>query len=108
MGFDKDGRDDSEASETETASKIPPNEDNVEEHHPGISRKASESSLCPTEDEDDDEERKIELGPQCTLKEQFEKDKVGWFMFQFQCFFFSLFLCLLLVIYLSFFCLKYY
>ena len=87
MGFDKDGRDDSEASETETASKIPPNEDNVEEH-PGISRKASENSLCPTEDEDDDEERKIELGPQRTLKEQFEKDKVDWFVslliFQFQ------------------------
>ena len=78
MGFDKDGRDDSEASETKT-SKTPPNEDNVEEH-PGISRKASENSLCPTEDEDDDEERKIELGPQRTLKEQLEKDKVGWFV----------------------------
>ncbi|XP_022721051.1 rho GDP-dissociation inhibitor 1-like [Durio zibethinus] len=73
MGFDND-RNDSEASETKT-SKIPPNEDNVEEHHPGISIKASESSLCPTEDEDDDEERKIELGPQCSLKEHFEKDK---------------------------------
>ena len=30
-----------------------------------------------TEDEDDDEERKLELGPQCTLKEQLEKDKVS-------------------------------
>ncbi|XP_022716197.1 rho GDP-dissociation inhibitor 1-like isoform X1 [Durio zibethinus] len=75
MGFDKDGRDDSEASETKTASKMPPNEENVEENHAEINRKASESSLCPTEDEYDDEERKIELGPQCTLKEQFEKDK---------------------------------
>ncbi|XWS15491.1 hypothetical protein CRYUN_Cryun34aG0005000 [Craigia yunnanensis] len=74
MGSDKDARDDNEASETKT-SKMPPNEDNVEEHHPGINRKASESSFCPTEDEDDDEERKIELGPQRTLKEQLEKDK---------------------------------
>ncbi|XVE87686.1 hypothetical protein DITRI_Ditri19aG0007500 [Diplodiscus trichospermus] len=75
MGFDKDGRDDNEASETKTASKKNPDEDNVGEHHPGISKKASESSICPTEDEDDDEERKIELGPQCSLREQLEKDK---------------------------------
>ncbi|XVF28001.1 hypothetical protein REPUB_Repub14bG0158200 [Reevesia pubescens] len=75
MGFDKDGKDGNEASETKTAPKTPPNVDNVEERHPPISRKASESSLTPTEDEDDDEERKIELGPQCTLKEQLEKDK---------------------------------
>ncbi|KAK6265075.1 hypothetical protein SCA6_020509 [Theobroma cacao] len=75
MGFDKDGRDDSEASETKTEPKTPPNEGDVVEHHPAIARKASESSLCPTEDEDDDEERKIELGPQFTLKEQLEKDK---------------------------------
>ncbi|KAK9031633.1 hypothetical protein V6N11_055926 [Hibiscus sabdariffa] len=36
-----------------------------------------ESSFCPTEDEDDvdDEEREIELGPKCTLREQLEKDK---------------------------------
>ena len=32
-------------------------------------------------DEDDEEERKIELGPQCTLKEQLEKDKVLFFVF---------------------------
>ncbi|KAG8494365.1 hypothetical protein CXB51_012088 [Gossypium anomalum] len=79
MGFDKEGSaTDSEASETKTPSKIPPNEDAVDGHHPpGINRKASESSLCPTEDEDDDdeEEREIELGPKCTLKEQLEKDK---------------------------------
>ncbi|XP_022723963.1 rho GDP-dissociation inhibitor 1-like [Durio zibethinus] len=75
MGFDQDGGDDTEVSETKPASKMPPNEDNVEEIHPGISKNASESSLCPTEEEDDDEERKIELGPQCTLKEQLEKDK---------------------------------
>ncbi|KAE8736210.1 Rho GDP-dissociation inhibitor 1 [Hibiscus syriacus] len=78
MGLDKDGTVvDIEASETKTASKMPTNGDNVEGHHPGFSRKASESSFCPTEDEDDhdDEEREIELGPNCTLKEQVEKDK---------------------------------
>ncbi|KAK8642242.1 hypothetical protein V6N13_011596 [Hibiscus sabdariffa] len=78
MGFDKDGTVvDSETSETKTASKMPPNGGSVEGHHPGFSRKASESSFCPTEDEDDDddEEREIELGPKCTLKEQLEKDK---------------------------------
>ncbi|GMI91430.1 SUPERCENTIPEDE1 [Hibiscus trionum] len=77
MGFDKDGTVDSEASETKTAPKMPPNGGGVEGHHPGFSRKASEASFCPTEDEDDDddEEREIELGPKCTLKEQLEKDK---------------------------------
>ncbi|KAK9011374.1 hypothetical protein V6N11_044226 [Hibiscus sabdariffa] len=56
---------------------MPPNGGSVEGHHPGFSRKASESSFCPTEDEDDDddEEREIELGPKCTLREQLEKDK---------------------------------
>ncbi|OMO76943.1 RHO protein GDP dissociation inhibitor [Corchorus capsularis] len=77
MGFDKDGGDDTEASESKTVAATPPNEENVEEHQPsgGMSRRASQSSLCQTEDEEDDEERVIELGPQCTLKEQFEKDK---------------------------------
>ncbi|CAH9093493.1 unnamed protein product [Cuscuta epithymum] len=41
-----------------------------------ISRHMSESSMYTTEDEEDDEtESKIQLGPQVTLKEQFEKDK---------------------------------
>lgn len=84
MGFDKEGSaTDSEASETKTPSKIPRNEDADDRHHPpGINRKASESSLCPTEDEDDDdeEEREIELGPKCSLKEQLEKDKVRSFV----------------------------
>ncbi|KAL4333897.1 hypothetical protein GQ457_07G027970 [Hibiscus cannabinus] len=78
MGFDKDGTVvDSETSETKTASKMPPNGASVEGHNPGFSRNASESSFCPTEDEDedDDEGREIELGPKCTLKEQLEKDK---------------------------------
>ncbi|XAR55298.1 hypothetical protein NMG60_11035334 [Bertholletia excelsa] len=40
-----------------------------------ITRNKSETSLCATEEEDDDEGGNIELGPQYTLKEQFEKDK---------------------------------
>ena len=45
----------------------------------GLKRSMSESSFYATEDEDEDEEgnnSKIQLGPQCTLKEQFEQDKV--------------------------------
>lgn len=42
-----------------------------------LSRKMSEASICAAEDDEDEEGRKIELGPQCTLKEQLEKDKVG-------------------------------
>ncbi|XP_060212730.1 rho GDP-dissociation inhibitor 1-like [Lycium barbarum] len=53
--------------------------DSEVEHEPGeknVSRQMSESSLYTTEDEEEDEtNNKIELGPQCTLKEQFEKDK---------------------------------
>ncbi|KAK8515884.1 hypothetical protein V6N13_096789 [Hibiscus sabdariffa] len=78
---------------------MPPNGGSVEGHHPGFSRKASESSFCPTEDEDDDddEEREIELGPKCTLREQLEKDKVdllNLFIFRFQFFFLPVFQCL--------------
>ncbi|ESQ29152.1 hypothetical protein EUTSA_v10023681mg [Eutrema salsugineum] len=43
----------------------------------GLSRKNSESSLSPTEDdeEDDHEDKKPVLGPMIALKEQLEKDK---------------------------------
>lgn len=58
-----------------------PNEENVNEPSGGLSRHMSENSICATEDEEDDEERKIELGPQYTLKEQFEKDKVCFVLF---------------------------
>ena len=81
MGFDEKNKE--EVSETAATTKTPPNEEenNVDEPKSGgISRKTSESSLYGTdqEEEDDEEtnERKIELGPQCTLKEQLEKDKV--------------------------------
>ncbi|XP_057415945.1 rho GDP-dissociation inhibitor 1-like [Lotus japonicus] len=46
-----------------------------EHHERNLSRHVSESSIAITEDDDDDLERKIELGPQVTLKEQLEKDK---------------------------------
>lgn len=41
-----------------------------------LSRKNSHSSLSPTEDDDEDEDRTLELGPMIALKEQLEKDKV--------------------------------
>ncbi|GAU14688.1 hypothetical protein TSUD_203370 [Trifolium subterraneum] len=41
----------------------------------GLSRHMSEGSIAVPEDDDDDVERKIDLGPQFTLKEQLEKDK---------------------------------
>lgn len=47
------------------------------ENHGNMKRVESEPSLCETEDEGEDAEgNKIQVGPQCTLKEQFEKDKV--------------------------------
>ena len=88
MGFDEKNKD--EVSQTKATTKTPPNEEehNVDEPKSGgISRKMSQSSLYATdqEEEDDDEshERKIELGPQYTLKEQLEKDKVCLFSFLF-------------------------
>lgn len=75
MGLDdKDKSNKSEVS-GETMPKTPPNEENVDEQSGGMSRQMSENSISVTEDEEDDEDRKIELGPQYTLKEQFEKDK---------------------------------
>lgn len=49
----------------------------------GLSRKNSTSSLSPTEDDDEDDrdDRKPELGPMIALKEQLERDKVFYFIF---------------------------
>lgn len=45
-----------------------------------IKRSASDSSLASmSAAEEEEEESKIQLGPQCSLKEQLEKDKVGLF-----------------------------
>ncbi|AES92714.1 rho GDP-dissociation inhibitor 1 isoform X1 [Medicago truncatula] len=40
-----------------------------------LSRHMSDSSVAATEDDDDDVDKKIDVGPQFTLKEQLEKDK---------------------------------
>ncbi|KAL5583294.1 hypothetical protein UlMin_015736 [Ulmus minor] len=81
MGFDDKDQEAaeksaSEVSETKKTEATGQDEETVGETT-GISRTMSESSLYATENEDDEEDegKKIELGPQCTLKEQFEKDK---------------------------------
>lgn len=43
--------------------------------HGTLSRNNSHSSLSPTED-DEDEDKNLELGPMIALREQLEKDKV--------------------------------
>ncbi|EEF41793.1 Rho GDP-dissociation inhibitor, putative [Ricinus communis] len=81
MGSDENNSE--EVSETKTASAKSPSAVGAEEQHRvdeskigGLSRQMSESSIYATDqEEEDDEERKIELGPQYTLKEQLEKDK---------------------------------
>lgn len=63
-----------EVTETKTPQKAPT--DGEEEFKTGMTRQPSESSIYATDqEEEEDEERKIELGPQYTLKEQLEKDK---------------------------------
>lgn len=64
----------------------------------GLSIKMSETSICAAEDDEDEEGRKIELGPQCTLKAQLEKDKVSIsFSFSFFGFEQTFGLCLVLI-----------
>ncbi|OWM83341.1 hypothetical protein CDL15_Pgr012822 [Punica granatum] len=73
------GHDDNKGAEkTEqqpAGTKTPTNAEEEEEHK--IHRSPSESSIYATEEEDDEDGggKKIDLGPQCTLKEHFEKDK---------------------------------
>ncbi|KAJ1422785.1 Rho protein GDP-dissociation inhibitor [Sesbania bispinosa] len=66
MGFDEN----KETGQTSTESA-----GEQEAHNEPFSRQASESSIYATEEEEDEDGTKIELGPQCTLKEQLEKDK---------------------------------
>ncbi|KAK9942686.1 hypothetical protein M0R45_008339 [Rubus argutus] len=69
MGLD--GKRDNEGGEVSQTNKA---ESSVNESFAGgMVRAPSDGSLCVTEDEDDDDEvggKKIELGPQYTLKEQ--------------------------------------
>lgn len=71
MGFDEK----SSRSKESTEVKTPPNEEVDELHGEKIHRTMSESSVCATEDDEEEDVKKIDLGPQVTLKEQFEKDK---------------------------------
>ena len=50
----------------------------------GLSRKNSGSSLSPTEDDEEDEDKKLELGPMIALKEQLERDKVFYFVYLYE------------------------
>jgi hypothetical protein len=88
MGYDEktnEGEEHSEASKTQTTAKTATDEENAGAPG-GLVRRMSESSIYATEEDEDDAERKLELGPQYTLKEQFEKDKVCFCM----CLFLSL------------------
>lgn len=71
MAFD----DDNKHGEGTAAAANVEEESGDEGRTTSLSRKMSESSIAVTEDEEDDLDRKIELGPQCSLKEQLEKDK---------------------------------
>ncbi|CAK9311708.1 unnamed protein product [Citrullus colocynthis] len=76
MGFDEKDKDGKEEDSSPQVSEPKKAEDEEEVDAPsGLSRKMSESSICATEEEDDEDGRKIELGPQYTLKELNEKDK---------------------------------
>lgn len=73
MGFEelKEGEEES-GNSLETAATNPEDNDEVGEK---LGRQMSEASLYATEEEEEDDERDLELGPQCTLKEQLERDK---------------------------------
>ncbi|CAJ1941448.1 unnamed protein product [Sphenostylis stenocarpa] len=75
MGDDKGKQGASDAPEMKHAGKTAQEEESGDERGPGLSRHMSEGSVPVTEEEDEDVERKLDLGPQCTLKEQLEKDK---------------------------------
>lgn len=77
MGFDeKKGEDKKEATAVSETNKVA-DSDAETDNEGGGGRPMSESSFYTTEEEEDeDTANKIQLGPQVTLKEQFEKDKV--------------------------------
>lgn len=96
MGFDDEDNNKqdktpvSESSNTGSVTADPPEVE--QETVDKISRRMSEGSLYTTEDEEDEEtEGKIQLGPQFTLKELQEKDKVlsSFFFFKENCFIFN-------------------
>ena len=79
MGFDdnKESATEDKSGTLEKKATLPQESDDEEGSRIG-SRQMSESSFYATEDDDNDDENSntLQLGPQCTLKEQLEKDKV--------------------------------
>ncbi|KAG4401415.1 hypothetical protein AAZX31_07G246600 [Glycine max] len=76
MGFDDDkGKDVPETQHAAGKTVHAHDDESGDERGTSLSRHMSEGSIAVTEDEDEDVERRIDLGPQCTLKEQLEKDK---------------------------------
>ncbi|KAL0353282.1 UNVERIFIED_CONTAM: Rho GDP-dissociation inhibitor 1 [Sesamum angustifolium] len=76
MGFDENKGDGKEGKPVSETGPNQPDPEIEPDTVAAVSRQMSENSLCTTEDEEDeDTEAKIELGPQCTLKELSEKDK---------------------------------
>uniref|UniRef100_A0A5B6YJA9 Putative Immunoglobulin E-set superfamily protein isoform 3 n=1 Tax=Davidia involucrata TaxID=16924 RepID=A0A5B6YJA9_DAVIN len=81
MGFDdenkNDAKEETKVSETNKTGTNPEEKDDDEEPAgKQFGRQMSEGSICPTEEEDEEDvEGNIVLGPQYTLKEQLEKDK---------------------------------
>ncbi|KAE8075577.1 hypothetical protein FH972_014277 [Carpinus fangiana] len=70
MGFDEN----KEGGEKSTRETVEANRE-ADGEGGRMSRQVSEASVYATEDEEDDEGNKLELGPQYTLKQQLEKDK---------------------------------
>ncbi|KAJ7960295.1 rho GDP-dissociation inhibitor 1 [Quillaja saponaria] len=75
MGFDDNKDNEEKSGVVETKKTGTPNQENDDNGSENLSRQLSETSLSAAEDEEDDEGNKLQLGPQCTLKEQLEKDK---------------------------------
>ncbi|CAA2988465.1 rho GDP-dissociation inhibitor 1-like [Olea europaea subsp. europaea] len=78
MEFDenKEGKEGNPVSETNKTGEDHADSEIEPDTTGRVSRQMSEGSLYTTEDEDEeDPESKIQLGPQCTLKELSEKDK---------------------------------
>lgn len=72
MGFDEN----KEGGEKSTRETVEANRE-ADGEGQRISRQVSETSMYTTDqEEEDDEGNKLELGPQYTLKQQLEKDKV--------------------------------
>lgn len=78
MGFDDNSKNEGgEKSENETVQANQEGRGGGDEGGERVGRQMSESSLYATDqEEEDDDGNKLQLGPQYTLKEQLEKDKV--------------------------------